>query len=58
MTRNKIAATNDGNGNLTSPVRYEAAVADATTDVAVKSNRRREAPSVDRDFEDTFRRYV
>jgi hypothetical protein len=58
MTRKKIAPTNEGNGNLTSPARYEAAVADVTTEVVVKSNSRREAPNVDKYFEETFRRYV
>jgi hypothetical protein len=56
MTKTKIAPTYGGKGNLTSPAMYEAAVADATTDVAMKSNSRREAPSVDRNLVETFRR--
>lgn len=53
-----MATTNIGNGNFTSPATYEAVVAAETTVVAVKSKRRRDAPSIERDLLDTFRRYV
>lgn len=57
-TNTKIAPTNVGNGNVTSPAKYDAAVAAETTLVEVKSRRRRAAPSVERDLVETFRRYV
>lgn len=54
----KMAPTNPGNGSVTSPLKYDAAVDAETTEVDVKSKRRRAAPIVERDLVETFRRYV
>jgi hypothetical protein len=48
------AATNVGNGSVSSPARYEAAGAAETTELAVKSRRRSAAPTRAMDFRVTL----
>jgi hypothetical protein len=55
IIRTKRAPTKVGNGRVTSPARYEAAVAADTTDVDAKSSKRSAAPTRANDFVDTLR---
>ena len=54
ISRTSRVPTTAGKGKVSSPARYEMAVAAETTDVAAKSNSNRAAPIRAMDLEDTF----